>query len=82
LPSASGGGGGHIDNPTHCGVLVAVTGETVVGGGFVVLGADAIGGDGCCDAHPATPTHAIAMMAMNRIAFDMEALVSVVLVGR
>ena len=61
----------------HCGVLVAVVAvacETVVlavVGGVVVLGPDAFGGGGRCDAHAATPAHPIAMMAINRITFDI-----------
>ena len=61
-----------MDNPTHWGVVVAVTGETVAGGGFVVLGPDAFGGDGCCDAHAATPIQPITRMASTRIDFDMH----------
>jgi hypothetical protein len=60
-----------MDNPTH-GCVVAVTGETVAGGGFVVLGPDAFGGRGRCDAHTATPIQSIGRMASTRIAFDMH----------
>jgi len=62
----------------HCGVLVGVAGEPcatvvlVAGGGFVVLGPDAFGGDGCCAVHAATQP--ITTVASNRIAFDMLAL--------
>ena len=58
-------------------VLVGVLGETVVllvVEGFVELGPDALGGDGRCDSHAVTPTHAIRPMAINRIAFDMKVL--------
>jgi hypothetical protein len=61
----------------HCGVVVAVAGATVaavVGGGFVVLGADAFGGDACCEAQAATPTELSRRMATTRITFDIGAL--------
>jgi hypothetical protein len=66
-----------MDNPTHCGVLVGVDGEAcatvvlVVNGGVVVLEPDAFGGDGCCDAHAATPTQPITTMASNRITWHL-----------
>jgi len=53
-----------------------VLGETVVlmiAEGFVELGPDAPGGD-WCDPHAVMPTHAIRLMAINRIAFDMKVL--------
>jgi hypothetical protein len=80
LPSASGGGGGHIDNPTHAGVLV-VAGETtglagaldealelglVDGFGALGLGLEALGGAACSDPQAMTPAHAIEMTAINR----------------
>jgi hypothetical protein len=64
----------------HRGVLVGVVGALcatvalVLGGGFVVLGPVAFGGDGCCGAQAAMPTHTVTTMATNRIAFDMGAL--------
>ena len=53
--------------------LVGALGDTVVlvvVVGFVELGPDAFG----CDAHAATTTHPIAMMRVNRLAFDMNVL--------
>src|SRR5208337_112498 len=58
-------------------VLVGVLCETValvVVDGFVELGPDALGGDGCCDPHAVRPAQAIARMAINRIAFDINVL--------
>ncbi len=61
----------------HAGVLVAVgetfvllgaLGETV--DGFVEVGPEAWGGD----PHPVRPAQAIAIMAINRTAFDINVL--------
>ena len=70
-------GGVPLDAVGEIVVLPGVLGEMVVlmiVDGFVELGPDALGGNGWCDSHAVTPTHAIRPMAINRIAFDMNVL--------
>jgi hypothetical protein len=78
LPSASGGGGGHIDSPTHAGVplglgttvpaAVGLGGTLVLTGAddFVEVGPDVPGAAACCDPQAISPAHPNATTAHHR----------------